>query len=417
MPAFFCAKMNHSFDQGSIIRYFEKILLAEQALILKIRYLTAVICPVLILLFMCTGAANAEQEDRLRTNPSLTDTAGFETRIDGNDTPAVHETESTEAEKQPKPVEEAAAPQPVKKNPCAYYEVSGKSWLDQTHSFVERKLCEPAVWFDGFFGEDRVLEDIRPGSFVKWRNAARWTESNDIDYLADFTVRWRLPRLENWLQKAKLFLVSGSDEEEFNAQPGQAISPGIDPDSGTRTPVIGVQVDHAALLRSLISIDAGVKIRMPPDPYIRMRYQYSRPFLEVYLVRFIETALFSYAQHFRETSQLDLERKISTFTLLRWSNYATYVEGTPGVNWNSGISLITQLSPKSAISYDASTWGVNYPYWTIDNFRIGSRYRRNISRPWLFLELEPEVTWPKDVTGERKSLYAFSVTLEAQFGK
>ncbi len=374
-------------------------------------------CTILVVQFTCAAGAYAEQGDSLSTNPSLTDTAEFETKTGGNETSAGDEAENAEAGQQLKPGEETAAPRPVEENPCAYYEVSGKSWLDQTHRFVEKSFCEPAVWFDGFFGEDRILEDVRPGSFVKWRNTARWTEGNDMDYLADFTVRWRLPRLENWLQKAKLFLVSGSDAEKFNAQPGQAIGPGVDPASGTRTPVIGVQVDYATLLRSLISIDAGVKIRIPPDPYIRTRYQYSRPFLEVYLVRFIETALLSYVQHFRETSQLDLERKITTFTLLRWSNYASYIEGTAGLNWNSGISLITQLSPKSAISYDASTWGVSHPYWTIDNYRIGSRYRRNISRPWLFLELEPEVTWPKDVTGERKSLYAFSITLEVLFGK
>jgi len=115
--------------------------------------------------------------------------------------------------------------------------------------------------------------------------------------------------------------------------------------------------------------------------------------------------------------QLDLERKITTFTLVRWGNNLSFIEGTPGVTWNTGISLFTQLTPKSAISYDTSIWGVNRPDWVIQNYRIGSVYRRNFFRPWLFFELAPEVTWPKEESGHRNSTYAFMATLEIQFGK
>ena len=63
-------------------------------------------------------------------------------------------------------------PEP-KMNPCATAEVEGTTWLDQTHDFVDKRLCEPAVWFDSFFCQDRTLEDVPPGAFVKWRNSGR----------------------------------------------------------------------------------------------------------------------------------------------------------------------------------------------------------------------------------------------------
>jgi len=122
-------------------------------------------------------------------------------------------------------------------------------------------------------------------------------------------------------------------------------------------------------------------------------------------------------EHFTDTTQLDLERKFTTFTFVRWANNVTYTEGRAGVSWNTGVSLFTQLTPKSAISYDTSMWGVNHPDWVIQNYRIGSQYRRNFYRAWLFFELAPEVTWPKDASGQREPVYAFMVTLEIQFGK
>jgi hypothetical protein len=310
-----------------------------------------------------------------------------------------------------KPVQERGT------NLCATAEVEGSTWLDQTHDFVGQKLCEPAVWFDSFFVQDRTLEDVRPSSFLKWRNSARWTEGQGLTLLRDFSFRYRLPNLDRLMKKARLVIESRSTADKFTTQPGQAVDPGLDPTTGARSPTVGVRADLLTRLRSLASFDIGIKTHWPPDPFARLRYQYTKPLGEVYLVRFNETALYRRIEHFSETSELDLERKITTFTLVRWANYATYTEGTAGVTWNTGVSLITQLTPKSAISYDTSMWGVSHPDWVVQNYRIGSLYRRNFYRSWLFFELSPEVTWPKDVHGQRNSTFAFTFTLEAQFGK
>jgi hypothetical protein len=309
-----------------------------------------------------------------------------------------------------------------KMNPCATAEVEGATWLDQTHDFVDRHLCEPAVWFDSFFGQDRTLEDVRPGAFVKWRNSVRWTERRGLTYIHDFTFRYRLPNLDRLLKKARLVIESRSTADTFTTQPGQAVDPGLNPATGATSPILGVRTDFLTLLRSLVSFDMGIKARLPIDPFARLRYQYTKSLGEHYLIRFNETALYRRIERFTETSELAFERKITTFTLLRWNNYATYTQGTAGVTWNTGISLITQLTHKSAISYDTSMWGVNHPKWVVQNYRIGSVYRRNFYRPWLFFELAPEVTWPKDVsqigyTSQKKSVYAFMATLEVQFGK
>jgi hypothetical protein len=48
----------------------------------------------------------------------------------------------------------------------------------------------------------------------------------------------------------------------------------------------------------------------------------------------------------------------------------------------------------------------------VNNYRVISKYRRNIYRPWLFLELVPETNWRRDVTGNREIVPAFTVRLE-----
>ena len=302
--------------------------------------------------------------------------------------------------------------------PCQGAEVVGETWLDQTHKFVEKNICEPAVWFDNFFGDEHVLADVRPGVFTKWRNALWWTKGHsNIDYVGDFSLQARLPEFEKMLKKVRLLVISGSGVDKFTAQPGQPLNPEVDPETGTRSPIVGLRMDFFKWVRSFVSVDTGIKVHIPIDPFTRIRYQYTKPFGDVYLMRFTETALWRYVERFSETTQLDFEREITRFTLLRWSNYVTYTENKAGIALNTGISLINQLTPKSAISYDASAWGVNHPAWNVQNYRVGLRYRRNFYRPWLFFELGPEITWPRDENGHRSPVYAGMTCLEIQFGK
>ncbi|MHB8845718.1 MAG: hypothetical protein ACYC7L_13345 [Nitrospirota bacterium] len=289
--------------------------------------------------------------------------------------------------------------------------------MDQVHGFVQDNTCEPAVWFDTFFVKDHVLLDLRPGLLIILRGSVRWTENKNIEYIHDYDLEWELPQWKKRLKKWKVYFKSRSASDKYTAQPGEPIDPAVDRTTGTRKPTIGVRADLYTRLRALISVDTGVKLSVHPDAHIRMRYQYVKPFSEVYLIRFTETAMFQAVERFTNTTQLDLERKVTAFTLIRWGNNVTYTQGTAGAAWNTGISLLTQLARKSAISYDTSMWGVNHPHWVIQNYRVGIKYRQNFYRSWLFYELSPEVTWPNDASGHRDSTYALLTTLEVQFGK
>jgi hypothetical protein len=295
--------------------------------------------------------------------------------------------------------------------------VAGNTWLDQVHDYVQDNTCEPAVWFDAFFVKDHILLNLRPGAFIKIRTSARLTEGKTLANINEFRLQWELPQWQNTLKRWQIYVESRSVADKYTTEPGKPIQPGVDRATGVKKPVIGLRADLYTRLRSLVSIESGASIGLHSDAFTRMRYQYLKPFGEVYFLRFTEIAMWQVVEHFTNTTQLDLERKISTFTLLRWSNNLTHVQYTPGVTWNSGVSLITQLTPKSAISFDTSIWGVNRPDWATENYRVGSVYRRNFYRPYLFFELSPEVTWPKDDSGNRDHAYAFMATLEIQFGK
>ena len=371
-----------------------------------------------VLLFAGFHGASAETPGQPETNSTATDSdvmSAGTTTLQNPSEPAAQQAPKTG--QAPQPAEQTRFGPQV--DPCFTVTVEGDNWMDQVHGFVQDNTCEPAVWFDTFFVRDHILLDVRPATLIVLRNSGRWTEGQSVDPVHYYRFRYRLPQMEKLLKRAKFYLVSESPPDKFTIQPGMPVDPGVSPETGVRKPLVGVRADLYTRLRSLASVDTGIKISMHPDAYIRMRFQYEKPFGEVYLIRFTEIAMWQTIEHFTNTVTLDFERKLATFTLLRWGNNVTFTQGRSGITWNSGISLLTQLTPKSAISYDTSIWGVNHPDWIIDNYRVGSLYRRNFYRPWLFFELAPEVTWPRDESGRRhrNSAYAFMATLEIQFGK
>jgi len=289
--------------------------------------------------------------------------------------------------------------------------------MDQVHDFVQDNTCEPAVWFDTFFVKDHILLDIRPALLIIIRGSTRWTEGQGFTYIRDYNLEWRLPQWKKYLKKLKLYYRSRSAADRYTTTPGQPLPPGVNRETGDRQAIIGVQADLYTRIRSLVSIDTGIKVNIHPNAYVRMRYQHAKPFGEVYLFRFSQIAMWQAIERFTDTTQLDLERKFTTFTFIRWANNVTYTEGIHGISWSTGISLFNELTPKSAISYDAGMWGANRPDWAIENYRLGIHYRKNFYRPWLFFEIDPDVTWPIGVTGQREPVYAFMATLEIQFGK
>lgn len=236
----------------------------------------------LILLVPATHAANAQNSGQPAISPATTDGPVVSAETNTRENASAGGSERPEGMIGPMPQPREAT---VKRgifgpqvDPCATIKVVGQTWLDQTHDLVDSGICHPAVWFDGFFGWDHMLEEVRPNTFVKWRNSARWTEGNNVRYIGDLYIRYELPNVHRLLQRARLVLESRSEEDKFKTQPGQPVSPGFNPDTGNRTGSIAVQTDLFSYLYSLARFDMGIKLHWPLDPFARFRYQYTKPF-------------------------------------------------------------------------------------------------------------------------------------------
>jgi hypothetical protein len=285
-------------------------------------------------------------------------------------------------------------------------------WVDRTHSRVERDLFDTVAWFDGFFGDDRMVVTERPKSYLRWRNELRWDEEERFSFRSTVRASLRLPRL-----KKRWHLVFSSENRgDPNAIiPEDPGNPGLDIGSRGRISSTELVYDIFQTPRSILDVGAGVRVKIPPDAFVRTRFQHARPFALDTLGRFTASAFWDALDGPGESNQVDLERWLAPPTLLRWSNSFTITEKSRWWTWGTELSLLHKFSPKSAITFAGGASGSTHPSWVATNYRILARYRRNVWRKWLFLEGEPDIHWPRKEDGSRKPVWGATLRAEILF--
>jgi hypothetical protein len=305
-----------------------------------------------------------------------------------------------------------AVPSAIDNATGAVPSAADNGWVDQTHSRVERDLFETVVWFDRYFGDERMVVAERPESFLRWTNDLRWDEEERFTFRSTVRASIRLPRL----RKRWKLVISGETRGNPNAvTPEDPGNPGLDVGSRVRTGSTELIYDILRTPRSSLDMGAGVRVKIPPGAFVRTRFQHARLVAFHTLGRFTATAFWDARDGLGESNQVVFERWLALPTLLRWSNSLEITEKSNSWIWGTDLSLLHKLSPKSAITFAGGASGSTRPAWIAQDYRVLARYRRNVYRKWLFLEGEPALHWPRKEDGSRKPVWGATLRVEILF--
>ena len=273
-------------------------------------------------------------------------------------------------------------------------------------------LFDAVVWFDRFFGDERMVVTERPEAYLRWKTELRWDEEEHYSFRSSVRASLRLPRLK---KRWHLVFTSESRGDPNAIIPEDPGNPGLNPASQVRTSSTELIYDIFRTPRSVLDAGVGVRVKIPPNAFVRTRFQHARPLALDTLGRLTVTAYWDAQDGPGESNQVDLERWLAPPTLLRWSNSFTIEENGYGWAWGTDLSLLHKLSPKSAITFSGGASGSTEPAWIAQNYRVLARYRRNVWRKWLFLEGEPDIHWPRKEDGSRKPVWGATLRAEILF--
>ena len=136
------------------------------------------------------------------------------------------------------------------------------SWYDSSQVYVNSKFCEPALWFDNFFGSDRIFEEGAAGTYIRCRNEFTFDEEVPFKFKTAISASVELPGTES-----RLRITFDGDEDEALRD----VAPGNEQGD---TNTLGLQLDLRQNARSKFNVSVSL------SPKIKFRYRYTYPVLE-----------------------------------------------------------------------------------------------------------------------------------------
>lgn len=285
---------------------------------------------------------------------------------------------------------------------------------DETHSLLELGILKQVIYLDDFFGKANSDKELHTSYLLRWRNSLRLQQGSGLNFGSTLRANIELSKINERLKLS----ISGEDKSDQFAPslPEDPGNPGFDRTFRSAR-IVNTELRYQ-LIRSPATdffLGAGVDLVLPPQVFARARFQQTAQLSQVSLLRFAETFFAKTPYGVGETTELSLERSLNPKTVLRWASSATLSQEIGALEWGSELSLLHELSSRSAVTLIGGIYGnTSFDDW-VNNYRILLRYRRNFLRSWLFYELEPQVTWPRSSDGNFPVNYAFTVRLEIVF--
>jgi hypothetical protein len=320
------------------------------------------------------------------------------------------------------------------KEPAKEERSRDENWIDAGHAFIERRIFAPVLRFDRFFSDERDVDAERSRSFLRWRSEVRVTEDRTRpEFTTGIRATLRLPGLNQKLRRLRI-VIAGETRDAvdtlFPRRAGRAPSETTttdDDDLGNGDAGLRFQLWDSLLTHA--DLGGGILVQLPPGVYTRVRVRYAVPVRDLFLTR-TAVSLFwrSDDDGFGVTTAVDLERLLSPSVVARVSGSGTVHEVTPGLEWGFEAGLLASVGDRAVAQLAAAINGTTDPVrvfdpvenWTrrshwIGRYRIFTRFRRDIYRRWLFVELEPELAWPWNVELGRHQAWGLTFRFEVQF--
>ena len=248
---------------------------------------------------------------------------------------------------------------PPRKRPCLRRrKVRPDTFLDHTQVFLSGFSRIRRVWFDSF---SRTSDTSRRGSLGHVRALAE-RPAMERGQRTSFSLRSSTPVCASEDErKLRLVITSDTEEDKFAPDTGAVLDPAFATaaDQKKSMPVFSTIYMRPSNQKSISA--SGYASGALSSLLSGCGSGICNPLGALWLARFTETAYEKTHDGFSEITQLDFDRTLNQSTLLRISNAVTYTETKNGIEWVPAVSVLHQLSPKDAISYDVSALLVNRP--------------------------------------------------------
>jgi len=285
--------------------------------------------------------------------------------------------------------------------------VRDDSMMGISHRFISHTLERTVRTIDKFFANEDVYDETTK-SYARLRMNTAYNSDHKVIFDAGLNVKLDLPETEDRFN----FLLESESDQQSNTEEGKPVQ-------NTASQALEGDDYFAGLRRYIrnrtnwnLSADAGIRLRNPIDPFVRVRYR-RRYDWKPWHIAFRQSIFYFRTTKIGSETKLEFNRYIYNSLLMRMSSKARWTQVVDKFSLSQRFSLYHTISDRSVWAYEGGVFGRTH-VWQATLFEARIRYRHRIKGRWLFLDTGPQVLWGKGV-GYRPIRF-FWFGFEAVFG-
>lgn len=288
-------------------------------------------------------------------------------------------------------------------------------WLDRTQQGVHEMVWKSAMHVDRWFGSEEPPSAYQ-GASGSVAPALLWDEFKGFQPKIRFRVDVPLPQLN---ERFNAF-VGRVDRDEYVSE--RTLRSGAFQrqygEIGEEQTLAGIVYRTPTKQGSRFDAGAGVRVRLPLDPYVKGSYVYERGDSMSGLLSLRQTVFWQNSQRSGFTSRVDLEKLFAEdLWLVRWTTSGSISEKSNGVYGYSAITALRGLPNRRAIAFEMGMDGATDDKVALHDYGFKAAYRQSVARDWLVMEVRTSLGWPKEERREpRKPNWGVGVGFEMFFG-
>lgn len=331
---------------------------------------------------------------------------------------ALEEVQSPFTPLQPEAAEQPASPavdSPTPVDDACHWDMEKGEFQEDWQELMRGMSCYSFRWFDGLFGEEVDYPEDQVNGLLTV--GAAWEEYDGLDSRLRLRVRAPLPNMNN---RFDLILGRGDDEafiEDTETQNEVFYNPGLVNRGQEDSWLLGLGARSRGGHKGW-DWSVGVRLRAPPEPYVKAQWFYYKQYGDAADLRFRQTFFWRSEDGFGSTSRGDYAWAVNSQDVLRLEGVVTVSEVTLGTQWFIGHTWYHLLGDRSAFSLLSFAEGETDAEVPLREYGFRLVWRRPFTRDWMYLSVGPTATWPRFFNDEKRELsLGFGVWVELEFGQ
>jgi hypothetical protein len=255
-------------------------------------------------------------------------------------------------------------------------------WLDDWYCHfnygVETSVIEINKWFVTDYTPTK--KQARASGKLRFGIEPRSGNLNQLDFR--FQIRVKLPALQDRVE-----LLLSDDEEDVKQQAVKA----------ARSEQLGNDDQATVALQFKDKPDSKVAYRIGlgrgSQVYTRVRYSDKLELNDANKISYSAEANYYTNDQLGVEARISLIHTLSKNKAIEFDNTFRYRDKTENIFWRHEIQYLYLKDSKTSYLFSAMVDGLNKPTYQEEQVLVSMRYKKNVLRSWLFLELEPYVIW------------------------